>query len=236
MTKIVEEIVTKEKQRGKVVIRFTNVGKKYLVHHEKPTLAENLTRVLKFEKNEEYWAVRNLNLEIRKGERIGLYGPNGSGKTTILKLIAGISTPTEGSIATIGRIISLVDIEAGFHPDLSGQENIILNGLVLGMSREEVRSKVTQIITFADIGNYITAPLYTYSSGMKLRLGFSVAIHANPSILLLDEVVNMGDANFRDKSHRALKSLYKKKVTVIMVSQWLPYLKDNTQKILSIQN
>jgi len=206
------------------------------VHHEKPTLAENLTRVLKFEKNEEYWAVRNLNLEIRKGERIGLYGPNGSGKTTILKLIAGISTPTEGSIATIGRIISLVDIEAGFHPDLSGQENIILNGLVLGMSREEVRSKVTQIITFADIGNYITAPLYTYSSGMKLRLGFSVAIHANPSILLLDEVVNMGDANFRDKSHRALKSLYKKKVTVIMVSQWLPYLKDNTQKILSIQN
>lgn len=236
MTKIVEEIVSKEKQRGKVVIRFTNVGKKYMVHHEKPTLAENLTRVLKFEKNEEYWAVRNLNLEIRKGERIGLYGPNGSGKTTILKLIAGISTPTEGSIATIGRIISLVDIEAGFHPDLSGQENIILNGLVLGMSREEVRSKVTQIITFADIGNYITAPLYTYSSGMKLRLGFSVAIHANPSILLLDEVVNMGDANFRDKSHRALKSLYKKKVTVIMVSQWLPYLKDNTQKILSIEN
>lgn len=229
---IKDEIVKNRIISDNVMITFKDIGKKYIVHHEKPTLAENISRLLKLQKHEEFWAIRNINLRIKQGEKVGLYGRNGSGKTTILKIIAGICTPTEGVVKTKGRIISLIDLEAGFHPDLSGQNNIFLNGLVIGMSKTEIRSRFEKIVKFAGIGNFITAPLYTYSSGMKLRLGFSIAIHANPDILLLDEVMNMGDSEFREKSNKALKYLFKTNTTAIFVSQWLSYLKENTDRII----
>lgn len=219
MTILTEQVLRKTIRHSEVVIDLQNVGKKYIVHHEKPTLAEDVGRLLRFQPREEYWALRGVDLQIRRGEKVGFYGPNGAGKTTLLKLIAGISAPTEGRVRTKGRIISLIDLEAGFHPDLTGQENIFLNGLVIGMSRLEIEAKFAQIVDFAGIGDFITAPLYTYSSGMKLRLGFSVAIHAEPEILLLDEVMNVGDEEFQRKSGLVVEEMFKGKVAVLFVSQ-----------------
>lgn len=235
MTILKEEIIHKSKNLGEVVIDLQRVGKKYIVHHEKPTLAEDVGRKLRFQKEEEYWALREVSLQVRMGEKIGFYGPNGAGKTTLLKIIAGITEPTEGVVKTKGRIISLIDLEAGFHPDLTGQENIFLNGLVIGMSREEIEAKFAQIVDFAGIGDFITAPLYTYSSGMKLRLGFSVAIHAKPEILLLDEAMAMGDEEFQKKSKQKIDQIFESGATILMVSQLMYYLKINCRRIIKVQ-
>lgn len=232
---IKEKILRKSKNLGEVVIDLQNVGKKYIVHHEKPTLAEDVGRKLRLQKEKEYWALSDVNLQIKKGEKVGFYGPNGAGKTTLLKIIAGISAPTIGKVKTKGRIISLIDLEAGFHPDLTGQENIFLNGLIIGMSKEEIEAKFSDIVNFAGIGEFITAPLYTYSSGMKLRLGFSVAIYANPDILLLDEIINMGDKDFQEKSGKAIKNTFKSNTVVLMVSQWLEYLEQNCTRLIFLK-
>lgn len=235
MTILEEKIIRRKKISKEIVISLSNIGKKYIVIHEKPTLAEDISRALRFQKKEEYWALQNVNLKIYKGEKIGFYGPNGIGKTTLLKIIAGISAPTVGSVFTKGRIISLIDLEAGFHPDLTGQENIFLNGLVIGMSHNEIETKFKQIVNFAGIGDFITAPLYTYSSGMKLRLGFSVAIHADPEILLLDEIINMGDLEFKIKSSQYIKKMLSDNTTIIIVSHWLDYLNKNCDRLVEIK-
>lgn len=233
-------ILTEKKRQKKSVqneslaVQIKGIGKKYFIHHEQPTLVENIHRKLKRQNTEEYWALKNVNLSIREGEKIGFYGPNGAGKTTLLKIISGITHPTEGKIETKGKIVSLIDLEAGFHPDLTGQENIFLNGLVVGMSKKEIKEKFAAIVKFADIGNFITAPLYTYSSGMKLRLGFSIAINANPDILVLDEIINVGDKNFSKKSLVKIKQLFKKKKTIILVSHNLKFLKENCERIVYI--
>lgn len=234
MTILETEIIKKRRRNKQVVVEMSSVSKKYILHHEKPTLAEDVGRALRFQRREEYWALENVSLEIRKGEKIGFIGPNGAGKTTLLKIIAGISVPTRGKIKTKGRIISLIDLEAGFHPDLTGQENIFLNGLVIGMTRKEIEQKFAQIVEFAGIGDFITSPLYTYSSGMKLRLGFSIAIHADPDILLLDEVINMGDANFQEKSAQAMNVLFEGGTTIIIISQIVDYLRKNCDKIIRV--
>jgi ABC-type polysaccharide/polyol phosphate transport system ATPase subunit len=232
MTILKEKIIRKQKSSKEVVINLQNVGKKYIVHHEKPTLAEDVGRRLQFQKEEEYWALRKVTMQIRKGEKVGFYGPNGVGKTTLLKIIAGISAPTEGTVSTKGRIISLIDLGAGFHPDLTGQENIFLNGLIVGMSSKEIENKFSKIVDFAGIGDFITAPLYTYSSGMQLRLGFSVAVHAKPDILLLDEIISMGDADFQEKSYRKLNQLFESGLTIVMVSHMKELLYKNCSKII----
>src|SRR3989304_6408892 len=167
-----------------IAVKLTAVSKKYIVHHEKPTLVEN---ILSRGKNEEFWALKDINLTIQKGEKVGIIGPNGSGKTTLLEIIAGITSSTKGKVATYGKLVSLIELEAGFHPELTGEENIFLNGLLVGMPKEEVRTKFKDIVSFADIGRFIDAPFYTYSEGMKLRLGFSILAHTSPDIVLLDE-------------------------------------------------
>jgi ABC-type polysaccharide/polyol phosphate transport system ATPase subunit len=215
-----------------IAIKLTNVSKKYMVHHEKPTLAERILNG----KNEEFWALKNINLTINKGERIGIIGPNGSGKTTLLKLITGIATPTKGKIETNGKIVSLIDLEAGFHPDLSGITNIYLNGTVLGMSKKEIDEKLDEIIKFADIGKFIDAPLFTYSSGMKLRLGFSIAVYSEPKILLLDEIITVGDSSFRRKIKSAMRKMVNNGVTIVLISQWLNLLKSLCNTIYSLNN
>lgn len=234
MTVFKEKPLGNRKKSGEVVINLSNVSKKYIITHDKPTLIEDVNRILRFEKKEEYWALENVNLRIRKGEKIGLFGANGAGKTTLLKIIARISSPTFGKVQTKGRIISLIDLAAGFHPDLTGQENIFLNGLIIGMSREEIRDKFNQIINFAGIGDFVTAPLYTYSNGMKLRLGFSIAIHAKPNILLLDEVMTMGDRDFQEKSRQVMKKMLNNDVTLILVSHFVDYLKKYCNRLIEI--
>lgn len=197
-----------------IAIQLTNVSKRYTIHHEKPTLVERLAKG----KDEEFWALKDINLTIKKGERVGIIGPNGSGKTTLLKIIAGITTPTGGTVETHGRIVSLIDLEAGFHPDLTGEQNIFLNGALLNMKRKEINDKLDSIIRFADIGSFIDAPFYTYSNGMKFRLAFAIAIENKCDALLIDEVFLSGDLDFQRKTLLQISRLQKKSVTTIICS------------------
>lgn len=213
-----------------IAIRLTGVTKEYTIHHEKPMLAEKFIR----QKDEKFLALNNVSLEIRKGERVGIIGPNGSGKTTLLKIIAGIATPTSGTIKTYGRIVSLIDPEAGFQPDLIGEQNIYLNGMLLGMKKQEITNSINKIVDFADIGQFIYAPLFTYSAGMKLRLGFSVAIHAAADILVFDEALVVGDVDFQEKCARSLSSFHKGK-TVLIASHDLGFLHYICKRIYTIQ-
>lgn len=215
--------------KKEVIISIKNVTKSYVIHHQKPTLIENL---LNRGTKEKYIALNNINLKIYKGDQLGIVGPNGSGKTTLLKLISGIVTQQKGSVITNGRVVSLIDLEAGFHEDLTGEENIFLNGLIIGMSKIEIEKQKESIIKFADIGKFINAPLYTYSSGMKLRLGFAVAVHSKPDILLLDESFAVGDEAFRAKATKKMQEFRKSNVTLIMVSHWLEQLSKNCNTIL----
>lgn len=209
-------------------IILSHVTKQYTLHHEKPTLVEKFTR----KKTEKFIALNNINLIIKKGEIVGIIGPNGSGKTTLLKIIAGITTQTTGSVFTNGKTISLIDLEAGFHSELTGEQNIFIQGMLLGMSRNELKRKVNHIIAFADIGGFIDAPLFTYSEGMKLRLGFSIAVHTNPDILILDEGLTAGDAEFQKKSTDKIREFFRKKKTIVIVSHWLEFIKKNCDRII----
>jgi ABC-2 type transport system ATP-binding protein len=215
------------------VITLQNVTKHYEVRHQRPTLIEN---VLARKKRTSFTSIDHLNLNLYKGERVGVIGTNGSGKTTLLKLISGITSPTEGTIGVRGKVVSLIDLEAGFHPDLTGRENILLNGLTIGMSKKEIEQKSKKIIRFTDIGEFIDAPLYTYSAGMTLRLGFSVAVHAEPDILLLDESILAGDKFFQAKITEKIQSFFAKRKTVVIVSHWLEYLEASTTRIIWLQD
>lgn len=221
--------MTTKTTKKSVAISLKNVKKEYILHHEKPTFVEN---IIKRGYQEKFVAINNFNLEIDRGEKVGIIGANGAGKTTILKLIAGITAPTSGKVQVNGKVVSLIDVSAGFHPELTGEENIFLNGLLIGMSKEEIKNKFNQIVEFADIGKFIDSPLYTYSAGMNLRLGFSVAIHSDPDILLLDEGVVAGDENFSRKISEKISHLFKSGKTVIIASHWLDYLKNSCNRIL----
>jgi len=214
-----------------IAIQLTNISKKYDIHHEKPTLVEKFVKG----RNETFWALKDINLTIKKGERVGIIGPNGSGKTTLLKIIAGITTPTSGTVQTYGKIVSLIDLEAGFHPDLSGYQNIYLNGMLLGMNKQEINSKLKSIITFADIKQFIDAPLYTYSSGMALRLGFAIAVHADPDILILDEYISAGDISFQEKIHNRIHNYVQYKKTMLIASHQLSFIQKNCNQVFKLE-
>ena len=218
------------KNKNMPAVVLTNVSKKYVIHHEKPTLVEKLLKG----KDETFYALKNINLVINKGERVGIIGPNGSGKTTLLKIITGITTPTEGKVKTSGRIVSLIDLQAGFQPDLTGYQNIFLSGMLLGMQKQEILQKLDSIIKFADIHQFIDTPVFTYSSGMMLRLGFSIAVHTYPDILILDENLSVGDENFQEKCFRNLSEFIKSGRTVVIVSHNLNYLRNNCKKFILI--
>lgn len=218
--------------KKETVIKLTNLTKVYKLHQQKPTLAENIFRG----SSEKFVALNNLNLEIKKGEKVGIIGRNGSGKTTLLKVISGIATPTSGKIKTTGKLVSLIDLSAGFHPELTGAENVYLNALLVGMTRPEIKSSMEKIVDFAGIGKFIDQPLYTYSSGMQLRLGFSVAVAANPDILILDEGTAVGDEDFQKKSSRKIAEFFKQGKTIILVSHWLDYLRTHCKRVIWLES
>lgn len=176
--------------------------------------------ILPQKENGHFQALKNINFKVKSGDHIGIVGPNGSGKTTLLKIISGIIDQTSGSVITRGKIASLIDLEAGFHPDLTGEENIFLNGVLMGITKAELRAKLKEIIKFADIGRFIYQPLFTYSAGMKFRLAFAVAVVSECEILLLDELFISGDINFQHKSLRKLKAIQNsgKKITTVICS------------------
>lgn len=216
------------KMKNIPAIVLTNVSKKYIIHHEKPTLAEKFFNG----KDETFYALRNINLVINKGETVGIIGLNGSGKTTLLKIISGITTPTQGTVKTSGRIVSLIDLQAGFQPDLTGYQNIFLSGMLLGMHKREIVQRLDSIIKFADIHQFIDSPVFTYSSGMMLRLGFSIAVFTKPDILILDENLSVGDVDFQTKSQKIIESFFRKGKTVVIASHWIDYLKYNCNRII----
>ena len=213
-------------------IKLTNISKIYTLHHEKPTLVERLIDG----GDEKFCALKNINLSVKGGEKIGLIGENGSGKTTLLKIISKITSPTHGNLITAGRIVSLIDLNAGFHPDLTGIQNIFLNGMVLGMRKREIENKLESIIKFADISKFIDVPAYTYSEGMKLRLGFSVAIHTDPDIIILDEGLSVGDLDFQAKCQQYFKDYFGSGKILIVCLHVLDFIKNNCDRILIMKN
>lgn len=215
-----------------IAVTFLNVTKKYVLHHEKPTLIENIFCKAK---KDDFIALNSVSLDVYKGEKIGIIGANGSGKTSLLKIISGITTPTSGSLVVSGKVVSIINLEAGFHPDLSGEENIYLNAMLLQMKKKEIDTQLKNIIAFADIGKFIDAPLYTYSSGMKLRLGFSIAVHSNPDILVVDEALAVGDQNFKIKSFNKIQEFFKKKKTIFYVSHLLPSVRSLCSKVIWLE-
>ncbi len=223
----------KKKQKQRPVISLQDVTKVYGLRHEKPTLVESL---FQWQKREEFIALNEVSLDVFAGEKIGLVGKNGSGKTTLIKTIAGISTPTSGSLKVHGTVVSMIDVTAGFHMDLTGYDNLYLNGLVIGMTKAEIEAHRDAIISFADIGDFIYSPLHTYSEGMKLRLGIAIALHSHPDILLLDEVIVAGDVEFQKKSMKAVDDLVRSNTTLIMVSHWMDFLRNNCDRFIHLEN
>ena len=200
-----------------IAVKVENLGKKYVIGHRGQEYArfnEYLSgigkTILRRLKNplkpydvslelEDFWAVRNVSFELKKGDRLGIIGHNGSGKSTTLKMLSRITTPTEGRITMSGRVASLLEVGTGFHPELTGRENIYLNGSILGMKRSEIRAKFDEIVDFSGVDKFLDTPVKRYSSGMYVRLAFSVAAHLNPEIMVVDEVLSVGDAEFQKK-------------------------------------
>ena len=169
-------------------------------------------------RRDEFWALRDVSFELGRGEVLGIVGTNGSGKSTLLRLITGIFPPDEGQVSLRGRVGALISLGAGFHPHMTGRENIFLNGAILGMSRKQVAERFDQIVDFAELRDFLDAPVATYSSGMYMRLGFSIAISLEPELLVVDEVLSVGDAAFRNKSFERMQALIKSGTTVLFVS------------------
>jgi lipopolysaccharide transport system ATP-binding protein len=218
------------------VIRVENLGKKYFLSHQDqesfPTLRDRLTKGIqaiahRFQKprkeifnptREEFWALKDVSFEIKQGDRVGIIGRNGAGKSTLLKILSRITEPTKGSIWFKGRIASLLEVGTGFHPELTGRENIFLNGAVLGMSKTEIQCKFDEIVDFAEIEKFLDTPVKRYSSGMYVRLAFAVAAHLEPEILIVDEVLAVGDATFQKKCLGKMGEVAEGGRTILFVS------------------
>jgi len=207
-------------ENSQTVIQLEDVSVRYRIPNETiRTFKEYLIRLVQGRiKHNDFWALREINIRINKGEVFGIIGRNGAGKSTLLKVISKVLIPYKGHLWIKGNISPLLQLGAGFHPELTGRENIFLNATLLGHSRLEINEKMDEIIAFADIGDFLETPLRTYSSGMQSRLGFSVATAWQPDILILDEVLAVGDSAFRNKCINRLKKYKERGMTILMVS------------------
>lgn len=200
-------------------IKVENLSKVYALRQ--PQVDENGNII------HEHWALKDVSFEIKKGESVGIIGPNGSGKSTLLKILAGVTKPTSGKVKIRGKVASILDIGAGFHPDLSGRENVFLNGQIHGFPKKEIESKFDEIVEFSEIKKFIDEPVKNYSNGMYLRLAFSIMAHLDFDVYLLDEVLSVGDENFRLKIANLVKSWKSKKTLLIVthdIEQIQPYI------------
>ncbi len=211
---------------SQTVIKVESLGKSYLLRHQQgaaySTFRESLTEVFRRKEGgsslETFWALKDVSFDVKQGDRIGIIGRNGAGKSTLLKMLSRIVVPTKGRITIDGRVASLLEVGTGFHPELSGRENIFLNGAILGMSRNEIRSKFDEIVAFAEVDKFLDTPVKRYSSGMYVRLAFAVAAHLEPEILIVDEVLAVGDAEFQKKCLGKMKDVSGQGRTVLFVS------------------
>jgi lipopolysaccharide transport system ATP-binding protein len=209
-------------QNEDIVIRFNHVTKRYPLYHHITSglknLIFNLPKALRQMRETSFMALDDISFEIKKGESVAFIGRNGAGKSTTLGLVAGVLKPTLGTVNVNGRVSPLLELGGGFHPDLSGAENIQLNGVLLGLTRRQVSERLKSIIDFSELGAFIDQPVRTYSSGMLARLGFSVVAHLDPEILLIDEVLAVGDASFQKKCLNKMAEFKEAGVTIILVS------------------
>lgn len=185
---------------------------------------------------DDFWALRDVSFAVEPGEALGIIGSNGAGKSTLLKLISRISYPTEGKIRVRGRVASLIEVGAGLHPELTGRDNVFINGTILGMRREELEDKYAEIVAFAELRDFMDMPVKHYSSGMYVRLGFSVAVHTNPDVLLVDEVLSVGDVGFQAKSLDRMLGFRDRGINILFVSHNLPAVAQMCNRVLWIEN
>ena len=219
---------------GKPAVVVDNVSMKFNLSKEKvDNLKDYLIKFIKKEiKYNEFWALQNVNFEVQKGDRVGILGLNGAGKSTLLKVIAGVFKPTEGKVIRNGRLVPLLELGAGFDPQYTGRENIYLYGAMLGYSKKFIEEKFDE---FSELKEFIDVPIKNYSSGMKARLGFSIATLISPDILILDEVLSVGDAKFRKKSEKKVLSMFDKGVTVLFVSHSLQQVQRLCNKAMILE-
>src|SRR3989344_6284809 len=239
---------------SKPIIEVKNIGKKYNITHQKGSyiaLRDVLMNVIKspfsflktkvkqvagFEKKEDFWALKDVSFDVEKGEVIGIIGRNGAGKSTLLKILSQITPPTTGEIILRGRVGSLLEVGTGFHPELTGRENIFLNGAILGMKKEEIVRKFDEIVKFAGIEKFLDTPVKHYSSGMYVRLAFSVAAHMETDILIIDEVLAVGDAEFQKKCLGKMEDITKEQGrTILFVSHNMATVKNLCKKCLLLE-
>lgn len=216
------------------IIKVERLGKRYRIHHEQPvryktlrdTIARGFSRVLNSKSqvskpkssDEDFWALKDVSFEISQGDVVGIIGRNGAGKSTLLKILSRITEPAEGRITLRGRVSSLLEVGTGFHPELTGRENVFLNGTILGMRRAEIRSKFDEIVAFAEVERFLDTPVKHYSSGMHMRLAFAVAAYLEPEILIVDEVLAVGDAKFQNRCLGKMSDVARSGRTVLFVS------------------
>lgn len=211
-------------------IEIENLSKVYKLYNRPIDRLKETLSITHKSYHSDFYALNNINLFIRKGETVGLIGKNGAGKSTLLKIITGVLSPTSGTVKINGRISSLLELGAGFNPEYTGIENIYLNGTLMGMSKKEIDERMQDILDFADIGEFVYQPVKTYSSGMYVRLAFSVAINVEPDILIVDEALAVGDARFQLKCLKKLERMKEKKITILFVSHSIEMLKSFTDK------
>lgn len=223
------------------VIEFNNVWKKFRKGEKLNSLRDAIPALFRKTlfsnngsslRNQEFWALQDVSFSVKKGEVVGIIGPNGAGKSTCLKLLAGIIKPNKGEVKIEGRLSALIEVTAGFHSELTGRENVYLNGTILGMTRKEIDSKFDQILEFSGIGEFIDTPVKRYSSGMFSRLGFSVAAHMNPDILLVDEVLSVGDIAFQAKCAQKMRELLSSGTTIVLVSHNLTLIQSLCKRVI----
>lgn len=220
-----------------IAINVSNVSVKFRMNDDKVDnlkefVIRKITRRIGYK---EFWALKNISFTVENGDRVGILGMNGAGKSTLLKVIAGVLKATEGKITTHGKIAPLLELGAGFDPQYTGAENIYLYGAMLGYSKDFIRSKYNEIVEFSELGDFINSPVKNYSSGMKTRLGFSIATVVEPDILILDEVFAVGDAKFRKKSEGKIKSMFDREITVLFVSHNIEQVKQICNKAIFLE-
>lgn len=214
------------------IIHFENVSVEYRVPQERiGTFKEYMIRLLQGRiKHRKFNALKGVNVRVNQGEVFGLIGPNGAGKSTLLKLVARVLRPTHGRVRVMGHVAPLLEVGAGFHPELTGRENVFLNGAMLGFSREQMQEKFPRIVEFSELGDFIDAPLRTYSSGMSARLGFAVATDTQPDILIVDEILSVGDEAFQRKSFERIQAIKSQGATILLVSHSMSTIENECQR------
>lgn len=221
-----------------MIIRANDISMRYLMTYDRiQSIKEYIVQLLRRKiKYEEFWALKNVSFEVERGEVVGIIGHNGAGKSTLLKVISGILKPTGGSLEVHGNVVPMLELGSGFDHDLTGRENIFLNGSILGYSEKYLKEKYEQIVEFSELGKFIDVPIRNYSSGMLMRLAFSIATVVQPEILIVDEILAVGDAAFQEKSKARMLELMSGGTTVLFVSHSLEQIREMCDRVIWLEH